>query len=157
MIWQFTINQILYFVYYNTKPLWDLAISIVHDDLQFLVKTKNYFMKRFDSTVRSLLSKQFRKPSTSSLDYHQSLSTLFTWILWSVSYRCVYICCLPWCILMIPCRLKYIMLLKLPNSPSRNSFNFYLLFPTFYYKSMQMYYKNHNILLIKHKTGHLLS
>ena len=31
------------------------------------------------------------------------------------------------------------------------------LFPTFYYKSMQMCYKNHNILLIKHKIYHLLS
>ena len=53
-------------------------------------------------------------------------------------------------------RLKYIMLLKLPIILSRNSFNFYLLFPTFYYKSMQICYKNHNILLIKHKTYHLL-
>ena len=49
-------------------------------------------------------------------------------------------------------RLKYIMLLKLPIILSRDSFNFYTkLFPTFYYKSMQMCYKNHNISLIKQK------
>ena len=40
------------------------------------------------------------------------------------------------------------MLLKLPIILSGNSFNFYLLFPklfpTFYYKSMQKCYKNHN-------------
>ena len=57
-------------------------------------------------------------------------------------------------------RLKYIMLLKHWIILSRNSFNFYLLlpklFPTFYYRSMQMCYKNHNILLTKHKTYHLL-
>ena len=58
-------------------------------------------------------------------------------------------------ILLFTLRIKYIMLLKLPIILSRNSFNFYLLFPklfpTFYYKSMQMCYNNHNILLIKHK------
>ena len=40
-------------------------------------------------------------------------------------------------------RLKYIILLKLPIILSGNSFNFNLLFPklfpTFYYKSIQMY------------------
>ena len=51
-------------------------------------------------------------------------------------------------------RLKYIMLLKLSIKAiilSRNSFK---LFPTLYYKSMQMCYKNHNthtiIILISH-------
>ena len=56
-------------------------------------------------------------------------------------------------------RLKYIMLLKHPIILSENSFNFYLLFPklfpTTYYKSMQMCYQHHNILLIKHKTYYL--
>ena len=56
--------------------------------------------------------------------------------------------------------IKYIMLLKLPIILSGNSFNFYLLpiIPKIIPKLLlQIYYKNHNILLIKHKTYHLLS
>ena len=60
---------------------------------------------------------------------------------------CVYVCmsvCAYVCVCVCACRLKYIMLLILPIILSRNPYPLFpKLFSTFYYKSMQICYKNH--------------